>query len=153
MRRDDSTRLVTILIPIITSMMSACLRIPPSDIAARDDHMSIVIERGALASIRVPLTARLSAAQLDSVGVRTAAEAIALLRPDWLRPLEAIARQEIGPSVYLNDTFVGGPEELRMIPVARVGELRLLTPSMGFDRLGYTCRCAGGLILVLDRAR
>jgi hypothetical protein len=77
-------------------------------------------------------------------------EAVRRLRPEWLR-VSPSARQSAEPglaSVYANDSYVGGLDALRLIPVGAVEEMRYLTPSAARSWFGMFCPCAGGVIVV-----
>jgi hypothetical protein len=80
-------------------------------------------------------------------------EAVRRLRPEWLRASPS-ARQSAEPgaaSVYTRDSYVGGLEALRLIPIAAVEEMRYLTPTAARSWFGMFCRCAGGVIVVTTR--
>lgn len=80
-------------------------------------------------------------------------EAVRRLRPEWMRASPS-ARQSAEPgsaSVYTRDTYVGGLEALRLIPIGVVEEMRYLTPTAARSWLGMFCRCAGGVIVVTTR--
>ena len=154
MRRSNAAGWRTPMI-VVAIASSACVRPSPGPSAPiRDTNSSYLIERGALASAGINSRNRITTEQLDSGDATSVADAVIRLHPDWLRGQRTRApTTNESPMVYVNDTFVGGAEQLRMIPVRQAGEIRLLTPSMAFDRLGYTCRCHGGVILVITRAR
>ena len=93
---------------------------------------------------------RLARQDLASITELSLDEAVRRLRPEWLR-VSPSARQSAEPgsaSVYANDSYVGGLEALRLIPVGAVEEMRYLTPSAARSWFGMFCPCAGGVILV-----
>ena len=77
-------------------------------------------------------------------------EAVRRLRPEWLRvsPSARQSAEQASASVYANDSYVGGLEALRLIPVGAVEDMRYLTPSAARSWFGMFCPCAGGVILV-----
>ncbi|HSQ30844.1 MAG TPA: hypothetical protein VLN49_13390 [Gemmatimonadaceae bacterium] len=90
---------------------------------------------------------------LAGLGNVTFDEALRRLRPEWLRP-SPIGRQAAEPglaSVYVNEAYVGGLDELRLIPIGAVGVVRYLTPTAARSWFGPSCLCAGGVILVSTR--
>lgn len=93
---------------------------------------------------------RLARQDLASMTELSLDEAVRRLRPEWLR-VSPSARQSAEQglaSVYANDSYVGGLEALRLIPVGAVEEMRYLTPSAARSWFGMFCPCAGGAILV-----
>jgi hypothetical protein len=95
----------------------------------------------------------LGRADLLSVDGESAADAVRQLRPDWLRPNRAPGKAElVRPSVYIDGRYAGGPDELRLVPLATALDLRFLPPSAAWDQFGAACRCEGGVILVVTRA-
>ncbi len=86
----------------------------------------------------------LTGEEIASVSVATAYDAVARLRPGYLRPTGGQSRV-----VYMNTHVVGGVEALRDIPAFRVREIRYLSPREATDRLGSGHE--GGVIIVTTR--
>ncbi len=86
----------------------------------------------------------LTGEEIASVSVATAYDAVARLRPGYLRPSGRQSRV-----VYMNTHVVGGVEALRDIPAFRVREIRYLSPREATDRLGSGHE--GGAIIVTTR--
>jgi hypothetical protein len=79
-------------------------------------------------------------------------QAMRRIRPEWLRQGPTARQAEVDrASVYVNDSYVGGLEALRLIPIDAVTEARYLTPVAARSWYGVFCRCAGGAILVSTR--
>jgi len=81
-------------------------------------------------------------------------DALRRLRPEWMRPAP-VGRQAAEPgvaSVYVNDSYVGGLDALRLIPIDAVTNARYLTPTAARSWFGMFCPCAGGVILVSTRS-
>lgn len=86
----------------------------------------------------------LTGEEIASVSVATAYDAVARLRPGYLRPTGGQSRV-----VYMNTHIVGGVEALRDIPAFRVREIRYLSPREATERLGSGHE--GGAIVVTTR--
>jgi hypothetical protein len=86
----------------------------------------------------------LSGEEIASVSVATAYDAVARLRPSYLR-----SHGGERSVVYMNTHVVGGVEALRDIPAYRVHEIRYLTPAEARSRLG--AGHDGGVIIVVTR--
>ena len=65
-----------------------------------------------------------------------------------MSPSARQSAEQASASVYANDSYVGGLEALRLIPVGAVEDMRYLTPSAARSWFGMFCPCAGGVILV-----
>lgn len=85
--------------------------------------------------------------------VTTAYEAVAMLRPAFLRARGATGSRGGGTYavVYLDDVRLGGLSELRSIQLAQVREIRYVGPADATTRWGTNH--AGGAILVTSRVR
>ncbi len=86
----------------------------------------------------------LTGEEIASVSVATAYDAVARLRPSYLRSTGGQTRV-----VYMNTHVVGGVEALRDIPAFRVREIRYLSPREATERLGRGHE--GGVIIVTTR--
>ena len=103
----------------------------------------------------------LGSAQLDSVAnAISVADAVSRLRPEWLEPRRVLNREGstsrpewVWPSVYIDRTYAGGPDELKTIPIRWATEIRFLSPTAAVAQLGGLCHCSGGVIRVLGRDR
>lgn len=81
-------------------------------------------------------------------------DALRRLRPEWMRPAPTM-REASEPgvaSVYVNESYVGGLDALRLIPIEAVTNARYLTPTAARSWFGMFCPCAGGVILVSTRS-
>jgi len=80
-------------------------------------------------------------------------EALAHLRPDWLRlnPSARAGGEGERAVLYVDDVATGDLGGLQMIPSGRVSEVRLLSPAEAWARFGALCRCPAGAILVRTR--
>ena len=85
---------------------------------------------------------------------RSLADAVAQLRPDWLRPNPAAHPTTASPTpvLYVNDVLVGEFTWLRTLPSEVALEARLLSRSEAWVRYGPPCRCPAGVILVRTRS-
>ncbi len=84
---------------------------------------------------------------------RPLADALAQLRPDWLRP-SPLAREtdeSTRPVVYMNDVPGGDARSLQSIPSDAVVEVQLLSAGEARIRFGPACRCPAGVIRVQTR--
>jgi len=155
MRRSGAGGLVTNLIAAASVFATACAQRPPSALdATRDEFALATSQRAGFAVSATVSTKRITRAELDSIDATTLVNAIERLRPTWLRePTGDPLHRETGPSVYVDDTFAGALDELRLIPLDRVAGIQFLAGSSGFDRFGHSCRCDGGVILVITRRR
>ena len=94
----------------------------------------------------------LGSAELGSVNLDNALEAVLRFRPEFLRSHGSPASVDPNagmPTVYLNGVRQGGPDALRSIPVAAVREIRYLSASSAADQYGPYY--AGGVIAVRTR--
>jgi hypothetical protein len=94
---------------------------------------------------------RLTANELHQANVRSTADGVRNVRPDFLRSTLIVSQGSVvrvGPSVVLNGGFVGGPEALETIALDAVDEIRYYRPPQARDFWGASCQCAGGVILV-----
>lgn len=86
----------------------------------------------------------LTGEEIASVSVATAYDAVARLRPSYLRATGGQSQV-----VYMNNHVIGGVNALRDIPAFRVEEIRYLTPAEATRRLGDGHD--GGAIIVVTR--
>jgi hypothetical protein len=94
----------------------------------------------------------LECAEIQSARVDNAYEAVMRFRPEFLRPRGAAAATDpsgAAPMVYVDGVKQGGPEMLRTIPVAAIGEIRYLSATAASDRFGPLY--PGGVIAVRTR--
>ena len=121
--------------------------------AAVESH-SLSLEQRQLAPVgRQSPSDRLVRQDFASMTELSLEEAVRRLRPEWVRASPS-ARQSAEPasaSVYARDSYVGGLEALRLIPIGAVEEMRYLTPTAARSWFGMFCRCAGGVIIVTTR--
>lgn len=91
--------------------------------------------------------------ELTKSGQEMLQDVVLYLRPDWLRwapssrGVSGLARA----SVYTDGTYSGEVDVLRTIPSEVVLDVRYLPPVEARNRLGSSCHCAGGVILVRTR--
>jgi hypothetical protein len=85
---------------------------------------------------------------------RPLAEALAHLRPDWLRvnPGVRVSGERERAVVYVNDVASGDLTKLQLIASEQVSEARLLSASEAWVRYGPSCRCPAGAIVVRTRS-
>jgi hypothetical protein len=88
--------------------------------------------------------------EFRSLAGATAADAVRLLRPEFLR---AVAPRSIsgGASfavVFVDNHRTGGFEALATVPLAIVVEIRYLSPMTAKGEFGSHCPCEGGAIVV-----
>jgi transposase InsO family protein len=86
---------------------------------------------------------------------RPLAEALAQLRPDWLRfdpsaRIKGEGRER--PALYVNDIASGDITGLKTVASDAVVDVRLLSMSEAWARYGPSCRCPAGAILVRTRS-
>src|SRR5689334_20237026 len=85
---------------------------------------------------------------------RSLAEAVAQLRPDWLRssPVAHVDSDHRSPVLYVNNVALGEITGMRTIPSEAAIEVRLLSQSEAWARYGPVCRCPRGAIVVRTRS-
>lgn len=91
-------------------------------------------------------------AELDEVLVPSMKEAIERLRPNWLRARGPTSIQQPGagaPTVYLDDSRLGGLEVLSTVQPAEITEARRLNASEATQRFGMNN--SGGAIVLKRR--
>lgn len=153
MRRHNAGRLLMTFTAIASVLVTSCVQRPQSALDGMRSASTIpALERAGFAVNSMASAKRIARSELDSLDVNTVADAIMRLRPTWLRVdgTDPLLR-DVTPSVYVNDMFAGGPDELRLIPLERAAEVQFLTASNGFDRFGHSCQCSRGVILVITR--
>ncbi len=80
---------------------------------------------------------RITASEIDAAGVSNVYDLVEKLRPQWLRKRgEGSFFQQSDVVVYVNNTPVGGPDELRSISSANVESLQFLDPRQATFRFG-----------------
>jgi hypothetical protein len=92
-------------------------------------------------------------AELRSFAGATAADAVRLLRPEFLRaaaPL-SIANGPAYAVVFVDNHRSVGFESLTTVPLAIVAEIRYLSPMTAKSEFGSHCPCEGGAIVVKTR--
>jgi hypothetical protein len=106
------------------------------------------------APTRAPKSDRVSGADLRSLGDLSLDQALRRLRPNFLRVNPSgSARPESADfaTIYIDNSYAGTPDMLRLVPVAAVEEVSYLTPSAAHDRFGAYCPCSAGVIVVNTR--
>lgn len=143
--------------PIALAVFAACVSGRPamvhSTASVPRDSENVVVNGIAVAALGRSSARHVVAADIVSIHGTSVADAVLQLRPDWLRPNSSPSHSAelIRPAVYVDETYAGGPEELRFVPLTRVVELNFLASSAARDQIGPSCRCAGGVILVRTR--
>jgi hypothetical protein len=127
----------TALWAFIAMPILAC-SLPPSTTAPR------------LARYDGSLKGSLTAAEISSSGAIKTYDAVALLRPRFLKIPGAMPRSE--PGVYLDGLLLGGIAELANIPVQLVREVRSLSPLEATARFGAT-RFVGAVLVTTRTAQ
>lgn len=94
---------------------------------------------------------RVSGAELKALGDLSLDQALSRLRPNFLR-INPSARTRPGSTdfatIYIDNSYAGTPDVLRLVPVAVVEEVFFLNPSAAHDRFGAYCSCSAGVIVV-----
>jgi hypothetical protein len=132
--------LVVLVVPLVTIVLAACATTMPSpessaiERPSRDTHNMVTSE------------------ELASTRAQTTVEALARLRPEFLRgsartPL--IGTPQI--AVYLNNSYAGDLSTLATIPLTVVREITFLHPTEAHMRFGSACMCASGAIVLTIR--
>jgi hypothetical protein len=106
------------------------------------------------ASIRGTTSNRVGADELKALDDQSLEEALMRLRPNFLRAVPGGAVRPGSatlPSVYIDNSYVGAPDALRLVPVIAVMEVLYLPPAEAHDRFGAYCPCAAGVIVVVTR--
>ena len=101
-----------------------------------------------------PATARtLARRDIAPYEARPLIEALADLRPDWLRlnPSGRANAEGNRAVLYVNDIASGDLGKLQLIASDEAIEVRLLSASEAWGRFGPSCRCPAGAILVRTR--
>ncbi len=81
-----------------------------------------------------------------------ALDVVQTLRPRWLQvrgPTSFEASRENPVMVYVDGVRVGGPAQLRLVPVSTIESLQYLTPTEASSRLGLDHM--NGAILIVTR--
>lgn len=106
------------------------------------------------APIRAAQGNRVSAVELKPLEYLSLEQALLRLRPNFLR-VNSSAGARPGsadrPTVYIDNSYVGAPDALQLVPVAAVEEVLYLAPSAAHDRFGAYCPCSAGVIAVITR--
>lgn len=92
----------------------------------------------------------ITADEMDGTGVRTAYEAVELLRPDWLIPRGSHTFREVATQrirAYLDDVELGGVEALREVNAHDIASIHFLDTAAATYRWG--AGHSHGAILVL----
>jgi hypothetical protein len=88
--------------------------------------------------------------EVQSANATSTLDMIRALRPEFLRPsmrmTTSMARPE--PSVYENQTYLGGLLWLERISLADVRQVEFLDPFEAHARFGSTCVCEAGILVV-----
>jgi len=91
---------------------------------------------------------RISAGDLSSVPATSALDAVRRLRPEFLTPTDRRSGRPVSPSVYQNDRYIGGVDQLELIPLAPLVEIRWLSAVEAKNVYGSYCACDNGVIAV-----
>jgi hypothetical protein len=75
------------------------------------------------------------------------------LKPDWLRagPTQRQGTDSQRAVIYVDDTFLGGIELLRLVQAAEAQSVEYLPPMAARGRFGPSCACPGGAIVISKR--
>jgi hypothetical protein len=106
------------------------------------------------AMIRGTAGNRVGADELKPLEDQSLEEALIRLRPNFLRvdpARAALPGSATVPSVYIDNSYAGSPDALRLVPVMAVLEVLYLPPSAAHDRFGAYCPCSAGVIVVVTR--
>jgi hypothetical protein len=93
-------------------------------------------------------------ADISIVDVESIDDVVRRLRPDWLRasPTQRQGSDSQSAVIYVDDTFLGGIEMLRVVQAAEARSVEYLPPMAARGRFGPSCACAGGAILISKRS-
>ena len=92
---------------------------------------------------------RISTAEITQVPEgKSALDIVRRLRPEFLKASDRRYGEAVTPSVYENDKYLGGVEQLEMIPIAPLVEIRRLSAVEAKSVYGSYCKCDGGVIVV-----
>jgi hypothetical protein len=112
---------------------------------------SRLVYEASSAPTRSPKSDRVSGADLKSLGDLSLDQALRRLRPNFLRvnPTGRVGSESGAfATIYIDNSYAGAPDMLRLVPVASVEEVFYLTPSAAHDRFGAYCSCSAGVIVV-----
>ena len=141
--RDAAMRAVSVGLAL--ALTTTCVRPDPAtDVAPQNLREARTTGRG---------SDRLLPSDFQLVPIRTVADAILRLRPEFLAPIasKTVAGSASLPSVYLDGVHAGGLDALASIPLDAVLEIRRLTSVAAKHQFGSYCPCEGGVILVRTR--
>ena len=95
----------------------------------------------------------LTAETMIAAGHTDALRAVQSLRPQWLRIRgpTSFSQPEVPIKVYLDDSLMGGPEQLQRITVSSISSIRFLDGNDAQQRWGFDH--SNGAILVESRVR
>jgi hypothetical protein len=133
-------RTALLLLALVPAMLAACASAPEDRPTGTS---SVVISRG----------------ELDSMPDSDLYEVINRLRPRWLQPRGVTSlrvSQTTGQIViFLNQTYLGGPDELRQFRPGEVDEVRYLDgPAAAAQLRGYdSSRHVSGAIVLVRSGR
>jgi hypothetical protein len=95
----------------------------------------------------------LTADEMSAAGYTDAYRAVQSLRPQWLRIRgpTSFSQPEVTIKVYLDESLMGGPEQLERITINSISSIRFLDANEATQRWGFDH--VNGAILVLTRIR
>src|SRR5689334_19659652 len=107
MRRHHAAASVTIIIVTASACFIGCVQPPPAESRGALVAPTATTQRAGFAVAGSVSANRIARPELDSVSATTLADAIARLRPAWLRVQrwDPLLRDD-GPSVFIDETFV-----------------------------------------------
>lgn len=155
--RDKASRSIDVSKPLVCAVMILAAACAPATVSSGEQvtlsSWVIAADVSTAAALSHSSASHLRRMDFISVQGTSVADAVTQLRPEWLRsnPSSAQAGEFVRPSIYVDKTYVGGPEELRFVPLDAAMDLQFLAPSAASDQFGPGCRCTGGVIVVLTR--
>jgi len=132
---------------LLLQLAAACASAPSSHdpTAFRDNAVGAQSDRRQFRAVR--------SAELIATEETNAGDAIAKIRPDFLRGRSIVGFQPSEVAVYVDDVYLGDVSVLRLIPLNPIIEIRFESSSEAFARFGLMCHCNGGAIFVTTRKR
>jgi hypothetical protein len=96
----------------------------------------------------------LSQADISIAATESVDDLVRQLRPDWLRagPTQRQGGDSQHAAIFVDQTFLGGLETLKLVQSAEAESVEYLTPMAARGRFGPTCACPGGAIVISRRS-
>jgi hypothetical protein len=115
---------------------------------------SLLSHDASAAPLRGAQSNRVRADELKMLANESLEQALFRLRPNFFRINPSGATRPGSaerPGVYIDNSYAGALDVLRLVPVPAVIEVVYLPPSSAHDRFGAYCPCSAGVIAVVTR--